>query len=152
MKYLLFISLFFIACVNAAVEKKVDNNTYINIEADDVIVMNNEGIAEFTKNVKVKKDEFTLYADKMIAYYDIKTNNVTKIIAINNVNFISPTSSANADKGIYDINKNNITLEGNVKTKEKNITVNSHRFIYDTINKKSNLIGDKDNKIKVVFD
>lgn len=153
-KYLILILLLSITTSYAKQDLKKFKNSELNITADDVVLIRNEGKIFFNKNVKSTHGDFTLTADNMIV--DLKELDdgkfdLTQIKADSNVIFQNKEVKATGNTGIYNILNNIITLEDNVKVKEKGITLFAEKFIYNTITKTTNIISNKKEEGRVLI-
>lgn len=102
-----------------------DTSQPIEITADNLEVEQERQIATFTGNVDAVQGELVLKADKLVVHYrqEGKTeNNVSRIVAEGNVFLASPDSTAQGDRGVYDVDKDTMVLTGNVVlTRDDNV-------------------------------
>ena len=132
----------------------VENREKLTITAEKVEIFREKNEIIFTSKVVAKRNNFTLYTDKMIVNYtESKGNkiNITNIKAEKNVKFTTEKITATGDNGFYNVAQNLITLNNNVKATESGITVFAKKFEYNTITGKTNIIGNKTEKEKVVI-
>ncbi len=109
---------------------------------------------EFNDNVIVEKEDSSLLADKMIVIYEEKKSNelnskqtkIKRIDAYNHVKIFSDDSTATADNGYFDPEKNIFVLQKNVMVNNGTSIANGDKFIYNLTTKKGNFIG-KQNEI-----
>jgi lipopolysaccharide transport protein LptA len=128
MKFLIF---FFSAMMMFGYSNKcfsVDEAIYINSKILEIDY--EEGIAEYKKNVFVrKKENFDLYCDKAKIFFATKkssnekikasTGNIKKIELYNNITIVKEPKTAKGDFGIIYPKKKLIVLTGNVALREK---------------------------------
>lgn len=155
MKKLIFFIVFYICFCNISFSKEVlQNSNTINITSNKVDIFRNKKEIIFIGNVIVTKDNFKLYTDLMTVKYkedNNKKTSITDVIAKNNVRFVSEKVDAFSDDGIYKPSKNLIILKNNVKAIENGITVFADEFEYNTITKKTKIIGNKKQQERVTI-
>ncbi len=102
-----------------------DTSQPIEITADNLEVEQDRQIATFTGNVDAVQGELVLKADRLVVHYrqDGETeNNVSRIVAEGNVFLASPDSTAQGDRGVYDVDNDTMVLIGNVVlTRDENV-------------------------------
>jgi len=73
-------------------------------------------LAVFNKNVKaVNEEQGTIYADKMMVYFDFKTKQLNKIICKGNVKIEKGENTSFSDEAIYLAQEKKVTLIGRPK-------------------------------------
>lgn len=116
-------------------DKKRDQRTPIEITADALEVLQEENRAIFSGHVVAVQGDLRLTANNMTVYYNpdankaknekaksTKNNAIDKIDALGNVLLATPDETASGKHGIYDVQKQNIRLTGDVKlTRGQNI-------------------------------
>ena len=106
------------------------NKVPVNISANNVKYMKNGLEVVFEGNVVATRGDFTLKADKIIAYLSKKKKRIREIEAIGNVEIIYLTKYAKAKKVLYNVYENKITLMGNPVIKDMKSVVRGEKIIY----------------------
>ena len=108
----------------------------IHITADEMVLeqLSQKAVAE--KNVVIVKGQSTLYADRVEAYFTKQgsTQKIHMLKAFGHVKIQDPSNTATGDTGTYDINKEEIILEGNVTVSDDN---NQVKGAYGIMNQKT---------------
>ena len=89
----------------------------IEVNSDSLKIDSNVGIATFDGNVEIKLNKIILKAQKITVTYSTDENSkqeITEILAINDVFFISNKDITKADRALYSISDNTIKLSGNI--------------------------------------
>ena len=89
----------------------------IEVTSDSLKIDSNAEIATFDGNVEIKLNKIILKAQKIIVTYSIDKNSkqeITEILAINDVVFISNKDITKADRALYSLSDNTIKLSGNI--------------------------------------
>jgi lipopolysaccharide export system protein LptA len=95
-----------------------DSRAPIEIKADHFLADNDAHTGTWWGNVVVKQGDLMMHADKVRGH--IKGNSADKIYADGHVVVDSPKSgTATGDKGVYDVVRRTITLEGHVVLKKQ---------------------------------
>ncbi len=138
-----------LALDNKKLSKNKSSTTKIRSE---IITINrtNQNV-EFNDNVIVEKDDSSLLADKMIVIYEENKSNdlkskkteIKRIDAFNHVKIFSDDSTASAQTGYYDPQKNIFVLQKNVIVNNGTSIASGEKFIYDISTKKGNFIGNQ---------
>ncbi len=101
-------------------------------------------------NVVVKQKGVIINADKMIIIRSQKTNSVEGLIKLGNIDRIIATghfkyntadTSISGDKGVYERDKNIITITGNAIYTQGNNKVTGNRMIFDLTTNKARVDG-----------
>ena len=107
----------------------------IKLEADNVNIIQDLGKAEFNGNVTINYSNLILKSDNVIVSYKIFNTNETRIISFSATGNLFITKGDNVLKGdsaFYNVEKNLITLEGNVIFNQKNNIVSGKKLIFNT--------------------
>jgi lipopolysaccharide export system protein LptA len=95
--------------------KNHDSNAPVDFSADRIELQDRADRAVLTGNVDVKQGNMTMNADRLtIAYNKAGSTQVTRMDASGGVTVKSPTETARAQFGIYDLQKRLITMIGGV--------------------------------------
>lgn len=115
----------------------------IEISSDQLEVRQKDQVAVFTGNVLAVQGEMNLRSDKMTVYYrqneeeNEGKESVSRIDVDGNVFISNPSETASGTKGIYDVDKNELRLLGDVTlTREQNV-LKGNALIYDMTTGKS---------------
>lgn len=93
----------------------------LHVTSDQMIVLRNKSMVEFTGNVKAVRMDSTVIADSMKIFFtedspdkgnDTK-NNIKQIISTGNVEYTAGERKAYADKAVYNSLNETLTLTGN---------------------------------------
>ncbi len=115
----------------------------IEITADALEVRQPDQVAVFTGNVLAIQGDLNLKADRMTVFYrpnEKKTTgqeSISKIEVDGNVFLSNPTETARGNKGIYDVDANEIRLLGNVVLTRAENTLKGEALIYNMTSGKS---------------
>ena len=138
-----------------------DSKLPVEIQADELEVLQHDEKAVFKGNVEAVQGDLNIKADEMLVYYNRSKdqigqskNSVSMVETKGNVKFYTPGETAKSDKGIFDVEKNIITLLGNITlTSGKNL-VKGEKLIYNLTTGESKIISNKkDNggRVKGIF-
>nr|WP_241697810.1 LptA/OstA family protein [Mariprofundus sp. NF] len=83
----------------------------VEIESDKMVFMHKTERAEFINRVHLKRDDFELYCDKLVAYY--KDNQLDHAVATGHIRLSQKKITGRSDKAILDQKNNILTLIGN---------------------------------------
>lgn len=112
----------------------------IDITADKLEVFQEENRAVFTGHVIAIQGDTRLASDKMIVHYHQKdetqgapeeNQSIRRIEVEQNVFLTTPTETASGITGVYDLEKREILLNGNVVLTQKNNTIKGDHLTYD---------------------
>ncbi|MBU6339099.1 MAG: hypothetical protein KGQ36_03905 [Rickettsiales bacterium] len=130
------------------------------IRSDIMDIKRKNQTIDFFGNVIVEKEDSSMLADKMTVFYEEKDNknssfkeetqesSIKRINAESNVKVFSEEFIATGNSGYYEPKENLFVLEGNVIVNNGTSIANGNRFVYNTITKKGNFVGNK-NEIKI---
>ena len=119
------------------------NRGPVEITSDQLEVRQKENIAIFTGNVVAIQGDMNLKSDRMTVYYRNSgetaegKESVSRIDVDGHVFITNPSETASGDKGIYDVDKNEIRLLGNVTLTRGESVVRGNALIYDMDSGKS---------------
>lgn len=110
------------------------------------------GVTDLEGNVIVKQENAVIYSDTMEILRNeqnsatsgsLKLGEIKQITSTGNFRYKTPTNDVSGEKGVYERNKNIITISGNVTAKQANgNTAKSNRLIYNTNTEAIRFIGD----------
>jgi lipopolysaccharide export system protein LptA len=136
----------------------------VEITSDSLEIIQDKQQAIFTGKVEAKQGNLHIQADKMLVYYNKKDsknnsdkNSVSKVEASGNVFLTNPTETAQGQRGVFDVDKNLITLSQNViLTSGKNV-VKGDKLVYNLTTGESKMdsntapAGEKKGRVRGVF-
>lgn len=130
------------------------------IRSDIMDIKRKNQTIDFFGNVIVEKEDSSMLADKMTVFYEekdnkkssseeeVKESSIKRINAESNVKVFSEEFIATGNSGYYEPKENIFVLEGNVIVNNGTSVANGSRFVYNTITKKGNFVGKK-NEIQI---
>lgn len=174
-KYILFLALFFTPAYAQTVSG-IDGKKPVEINADQLEVRQEEHKAIFTGNVIAVQGETRLKSDVMTVFYtpkdapptadvaaesspaaDATQSTIERIEVDGNVLLATPQESASGAKGVYHVDKKQITLTNNVTlTRGKNI-LKGDTLVYDfttgksVVNSPTQAGGKPGGRVKALF-
>lgn len=126
---------------------KADSKQPIDITADALEVLQDQQVAVFKGNVVALQGKMRLTAQSMKVHYkagDDSTGGeqgISRIEVVGKVYLATPDETARGDKGIYDVDKERLTLNGSVVlTRGENI-VKGDALEYDLAKGRSRILG-----------
>lgn len=141
-----FLSILFFASVSYAQSPvDLDSDKPIEIAADALEVLQEKNMAIFSGNVEALQGNIILKAQRMEVYYRNKDNQsavanlgaVSRIEVKNNVTLATPAESAKAARGVYNVDKQMITLIGDVMLKRGQNMLRGGQLDYNLKTQKS---------------
>ena len=130
-----------------AQEMKLDTKQPIEITADSLEVSQNEQLAVFSGNVVAVQGQMRLASDRMDVHYrsgeQVKgeAQAVSRIKVDGNVFMRTPTETARSLTGLYDVDANMLTLNGDVVLTRGENVVKGDALRYDLVSGKSKIVG-----------
>lgn len=109
----------------------------IEITADNLEVRQAEHIAVFSGNVIAVQGQLKLKAERMTVHYREGANteagqeSISKIEVDGNVFLSNPSETAQGDKGIYDVDANEIRLQNNVVLTRQDNILKGETLVYN---------------------
>lgn len=113
--------------------QQLDSKQPIEIASDTLEVMQNEHKAVFSGNVIAKQGNISMQASRMLVFYDDNAGGgastaaagvkgISRIEADGGAFFSSPRETVRGDKAVYEVNQQQIRMDGNViLTRDKNV-------------------------------
>ncbi|PZO90444.1 MAG: lipopolysaccharide transport periplasmic protein LptA [Sphingomonas sanxanigenens] len=119
--------------------KKHDTNAPVDVEADRIEVQDRADRAIFSGNVKVRQQDMTLDSQRLTVAYSGQASSgdnikIQRMDASGSVVVHNGDQTARGDFAIYDLNKRQITMLGNVRLDQAQNHVQGARLIYDLDN------------------
>ena len=135
------------AQAQSPVTTKHDSSQPIEITADELEVQQEKQLATFTGNVQAIQGEIRLQAASLQVSYRAQDADadvggaISRIIATGEVFFSSPGQTAQGDSGIYDVDKNLVTLEGKVVLTREDNVIKGNRLVLNVATGRSKVSG-----------
>lgn len=136
-----------------------DTSQPINISSDSLEVDQEKKLATFTGKVEAIQGDINLRSDKMVVHYNElqadetqekpenenkdkeQRNTISKIEVEGNVFLSTPRETAKGNEGLYDVDKDQVILKGDVVvTKGKNVVKGDH-LVYDLVKGTSKMVS-----------
>jgi lipopolysaccharide export system protein LptA len=121
----------------------------IQIEADRLEVRDQEKIAIYAGNVRVRQGETVLRTAQLRVFYTGEATGVTpgssvsRIEASNRVVVRSGSQTASGDKAVFEMAADRITLTGNVVLTEGDNIVRGNKLVVDLKSRKARMEGNR---------
>ncbi len=119
----------------------------VQISADSLEVQQDNRVAIFKGRVEASQDDMRLKADMVRVYYADKgksggkattdNSSISRIEAIGKVFISRPDQTAQGNRGVYDLDRRVITLEGNVIITDKDNVIRGETATMDLDGRKS---------------
>ena len=126
----------------------------IEIEADKLLVMQEDTVAVFAGNVEAKQGSINLRSDEMKVHYRPKAeqsedlNAVERIDVKGNVFLSTPQETASGDKGYFNVDESIIVLTGDVVLTQKETIIKGDNLYYNMVTGRSEIKRNKDGNKK----
>ena len=108
---------------------------------DSLIFNQAKNIAELFDGVKITQGKSTLNAEYVKVIYSKTDNNLEEILAERNVELKSNTDIAKADKAVYSLIENSISLTGNAQLVQGSNKILADQILIDTKTGLTQLLG-----------
>ena len=119
----------------------------IKISSEKLNVSRVNNISVFTGNVYAQDDKIRLWSDKISIFYDKNEKGVNEIVAEKNVKIIVNGITAYGDFSSYQVDNEEILLEGDVVVIEKDNKIQSDQLILDLVNSTSIMTAESNNRV-----
>ena len=134
----------FIICVFNLITVYSDT---IKISSEKLNVYRDDNISVFSGNVYAEDDKIKLWSEKISMFYDATNKSVYEIVAENNVKIIVNEVTAYGDFSRYQVDNEELLLEGNVVVIEKDNKIQSDQLILDLANSTSIMTAKKNSRV-----
>ena len=118
-----------------------DRNEPLHFNSDSLIFNQTKNIAELFDGVEIIQGKSILSAEYVKAIYSEADNKLAKILAESNVELKSNTDIARADKAVYSLIENSISLTGNAQLVQGSNKILADQIIIDTKTGLTQLLG-----------
>ena len=119
----------------------IDRNEPLHFNSDSLIFNQAKNIAELFDGVQISQGKSILSAEYVKVIYSKTDNNLEKILAERNVELKSNTDIAKADKAVYSLIENSISLTGNAQLVQGSNKIIADQILIDTKTGLTQLLG-----------
>jgi lipopolysaccharide export system protein LptA len=110
----------------------------MQIEAEKMIFFHKENKAEFTSNVRVKRDDFTMNCDRLMVNYSKGENSqMESVDAFGHVIMVQGDRKGRADTARLDQKKNILTLKGNAVLEQPGTRIVGETIVHNMSSEKT---------------
>ena len=134
----------FIICVFNLITAYSDT---IQISSEKLNVYRDNNISVFSGNVYAKDDSIKLWSDKISVFYDDANKTINEIIAENDVKIIVNDLIAYGNFAKYQVDNEELLLEGDVVVIEKDNKIQSDQLILDLVNSTSIMTAKSNSRV-----
>ena len=134
----------FIICIFNLITAYSDT---IKISSEKLNVYRDNNISVFSGNVYAEDDSIKLWSDKISVFYDDANKNINEIIAENNVKIIVNDLTAYGNFSKYQVDNEELLLEGDVIVIEKDNKIQSDQLILDLVNSTSIMTAKSNSRV-----
>lgn len=120
----------------------------VEITSDSLEILQKDQQAIFSGNVEAKQGDIVIKSNEMTVYYNTKhneisksQNSVSKVRANGNVQLFTTKETAKSDTGIFDVDKNIITLSGHVSLTNGKNMVKGEQLVYNLTTGQSKIVS-----------
>ena len=137
-------NIIFVICVFNLITAHSDT---IRVSSEILNVYRDNNISVFSGNVYAEDDTIKLWSDKISLFYDEAEKSVYEIVAENNVKIIVNGVTAFGNYSKYNVNNEELLLEGDVVVVEKGNKIQSDRLILDLANSTSIMTAKSNSRV-----
>ncbi|MDQ6997208.1 MAG: lipopolysaccharide transport periplasmic protein LptA [Mariprofundus sp.] len=101
----------------------------IQIESGKMVLLHKSNQVEFTKDVHLIRDEFELFSDRLVAYYNDK--DLERAEAFGNIKLKQGEVTGSADKAVLNQKSNTLTLIGHALLEQHGNRLEGNKIIHD---------------------
>ncbi len=101
----------------------------IQIESEKLVILHKKNQAIFTKRVHLIRDDFELFADRLVAYYN--DSDLERAEAFGNIKLKQGDINGHSDKAILNQQTNTLTLIGNAVMQQQGNRLEGEKIIHD---------------------
>jgi len=134
----------FVICVLNIITAHSDT---IKVSSEKLNFYRDSNISVFSGNVYAEDNTVKLWSDKISMFYDETKKSVNEIVAENNVKIIVNGVTAYGDFSKYQVDNEELLLEGNVVVIEKDNKIQSDQLILDLANSTSIMTANTNNRV-----
>ena len=139
------------------------NGGPVDIKADETIYLTEERMVRWIGKVDARQGDERLLAEQMDIYFAEGSDgegpgDIIRIVAVGDVAYITPNETARGNRGIYDFEKDEIEITGNVVLVRGRNTSTGERLIVQPSLGRARLVGPAanagkrgDDRVRAVF-
>ena len=134
----------FVICVLNIITAHSDT---IKVSSEKLNFYRDSNISVFSGNVYAEDNTVKLWSDKISMFYDETKKSVYEIVAENNVKIVVNGVTAHGDFAKYQVDNEELLLEGNVVVIEKDNKIQSDQLILDLATSTSIMTANTNNRV-----
>ena len=134
----------FVICVLNIITAHSDT---IKVSSEKLNFYRDSNISVFSGNVYAEDNTVKLWSDKISMFYDETKKSVYEIVAENNVKIVVNGVTSHGDFAKYQVDNEELLLEGNVVVIEKDNKIQSDQLILDLANSTSIMTANTNNRV-----
>ena len=119
----------------------------IKISSEKLNVYRDNNISVFSGNVYAEDNKIKLWSDKISIFYSETDKKIYEIVAENNVKIIANDMTAYGSFSKYEVDNEELLLEGDVVVIEKDNKIQSDQLILDLANSTSIMTAKSNNRV-----
>ncbi len=123
----------------------------IDIDSDGVEGNQKENTVTFKGNVIARQENITLYANKLVIFYDGNTRKMKLIVATGNVKVIQLNRRATSQKATFEQDENKVVFDGDAVVREGENVIRGERITYYVDEERSVVEPEKGGRVKTRF-
>ncbi len=132
-------------------EKSEENKIPVNVSANEVDYLDNGQKVVFQGGVVVTREDLVIKCSKLIAYLNKKNKNIYKIEAIDGVELYYLTKEGHAERIVYYVPEDKVTMFGNPYLKDGNSLVTGDKIIYFVSTQKVFVLGGNKRRGEIII-
>ena len=133
-------------------EKSEENKIPVNVSANEVDYLDNGQKVVFQGGVVVTREDLVIKCSKLIAYLNKKNKNIYKIEAIDGVELYYLTKEGHAERIVYYVPEDKVTMFGNPYLKDGNSLVTGDKIIYFVSTQKVFVLGGNKRRGEIIIE
>jgi len=134
----------FVICVLNIITAHSDT---IKVSSEKLNFYRDSNISVFSGNVYAEDNTVKLWSDKISMFYDETKKSVYEIVAENNVKIVVNGVTSHGDFAKYQVDNEELLLEGNVVVIEKDNKIQSDQLILDLATSTSIMTANTNNRV-----
>ena len=134
----------FVICVLNIITAHSDT---IRVSSEKLNFYRDSNISVFSGNVYAEDNTVKLWSDKISMFYDETKKSVYEIVAENNVKIVVNGVTSHGDFAKYQVDNEELLLEGNVVVIEKDNKIQSDQLILDLETSTSIMTANTNNRV-----
>lgn len=124
----------------------------VKIQAEKLVVIHKSHQATFTGKVRLMRDDFTLYCDRLIAYYSASDGSIDRAEAFGNVRMQQGEKHGSAQKAVLDERKHTLTLIGQAVIEQPGGRLQGDTIVHDLRGRRTNVHKGKSGRVEMHID